>query len=127
MLHERWGLDTQAERHDLDSYVDSHLLTGKAALPERLCQLKQDGVRRVYLAPWKEDQTRGYRYDYLGFVKAAHAVGIEVYAWLAWPNVTLGFWKQHLDCCEIMALGQPARIFWREHVTLGLPRCFDLV
>lgn len=38
VLHERWGLDTQAERHDLDPYVDPDLLTGKAALPERLCQ-----------------------------------------------------------------------------------------
>ena len=107
VLHELWGLNIQAERHDLDPY-DPDLLTGKAALPERLRQWKQDGVRRVYLAAWKDDQTRGYRYDYLGFVKAAHAAGIEVYAWLAWPNVTLGFWKQHPDCRKIMALGQPA-------------------
>ena len=125
VLHERWGLDAQAERHDLDLYVDPDLLTGRAALQERLRQWKQDGMRRVYLAAWKENQTRGYRYDYAGFVKAAHAAGIEVYAWLAWPNVTLGFWK-HPDCREITALGQPARIFWREHVALELPRCFDL-
>ena len=126
VLHERWGLDAQAERHDLDLYVDPDLLTGKVALPERLRQWKQSGVRRVYLAAWKEDQTRGYSYDYAGFVKAAHAASVEVYAWLAWPNVTLGFWKQHPDCREVTALGQPARIFWREHVALEVPRCFDL-
>ena len=126
VLHERWGLDAQAERHDLDLYVDPDLLTGKVALPERLKQWKQSGVRRVYLAAWKEDQTRGYRYDYPGFVKAAHAAGVEVFAWLSWPNVTLGFWKQHPDCREVTALGQPARIFWREHVALEVPRCFDL-
>ncbi|WP_424950657.1 hypothetical protein [Deinococcus sp.] len=126
VLHERWGLDTPAERHDLDLYVDPDLLTGKMTLPERLRQWQQDGVRRVYVAAWKEDQTRGYRYDYAGFVKAAHAAGIEVYAWLAWPNVTLGFWKQHPDCREITASGLPAHVFWREHVALELPRCFDL-
>lgn len=126
VLSERWGLNPQAERHDLDLYVDPDLLTGSATLQQRLRQWKASGVQRVYLAAWKEDQTRGYTYPYAGFLSAAHDAGIEVYAWLAWPHVSLGFWKQHPDCREQTAAGTPAHIFWREHVALGVPRCFDL-
>jgi hypothetical protein len=83
------------------------------------------GVARVYVAGWKDDRRTNTHYDYAQFVRVMHESNIKVMAWLEWPHVNFSFGSQHPECREKTATGKDARIFWREHVALEVPGCFE--
>jgi hypothetical protein len=124
-LESEFGVQPVAERMDIDLYVDPDLV-GAASAKELSIRWAQAGIRRIYLSAWKDDRENHGRFDYVSFVDTMHRRGIEVYAWLEWPHVNRSFWNLHPECRERTADDGYARIFWREHVALEVPACFDL-
>jgi hypothetical protein len=125
VLSREFGLLPQAAANETELYVDPDLEDG-ARLEELAVRWKQAGVRRLHIASWKDDAIKKFRYDYTAFVDVMHEAGIEVFAWVEWPHINFSFWEAHPECKEITATGDPAKIFWREHVALYLPNCFNL-
>ena len=118
------GVEPAVERRDIELYVDPDLEFPNS--PDILAEKwRTAGVKRVYLAAWKEDRLSGYRYPYDGFITAMHERNIEVFAWVEWPHINSSFWREHPECRELTATGQPAHIFWRESVAIEVPACFD--
>ncbi len=124
-LESEFGVQPIAERMDIDLYVDPDLL-GSTSSKELSIKWAQAGIRRIYLSAWKDDRENLDRFDYVSFVDTMQRRGIEVYAWLEWPHVNRSFWNLHPNCRERTADMGYARIFWREHVALEVPACFDL-
>jgi hypothetical protein len=124
-LESEFGVQPVAERMDIDLYVDPDLV-GATTPKELSIRWAQAGIRRIYLSAWKDDRENHGRFDYVSFVDTMHRRGIEVYAWLEWPHVNRSFWNLHPECRERTADDGYARIFWREHVALEVPACFDL-
>ncbi len=124
-LQSEFAVEPMVERRDIELYVDPDLevTLGHRELAARW---RRFGISRIYLAAWKDDRLTKTHYDYAGFVRAMHAEGIKVLAWVEWPHVNFSFWKMHPECREISATGVPAKIFWREHVALSVPRCYEL-
>jgi hypothetical protein len=123
LIYQEFAVEPVAERRDWDLYLDPDL--EKGSMEEFAERWVAAGVRRVYIAAWKDDRRTNSHYDYAKFVRIMHEANIEVMAWLEWPHVNFSFWEQHPECIEKTATGVDARIFWREHVALGVPGCFE--
>ncbi len=125
VLREHWDLRPRVERTGFDMFVDPDdhpTLSSK----ELVQQLSDAGVRRIYLAGWKRNVATKFLFDYKKFVNEAHAVDLQVFAWVAWPYVDFSFWAEHPDCRERTGDGLAARVNWRELAAVELPECFDL-
>jgi hypothetical protein len=123
LIYQEFAVEPVAERRDWDLYLDPDL--EKGSMEEFAERWVAAGVRRVYIAAWKDDRRTNTHYDYAKFVRIMHEANIEVMAWLEWPHINFSFWEQHPECIEKTATGVDARIFWREHVALGVPGCFE--
>ena len=124
ILSEQWGISPRVERRGFDLYVDPDE-EGKVK-PDVLTQRWADaGVRRVYVAGWKQNADVDWRYDYRALARAAHKRHLEVYAWLEWPHVDFSFWRRHADCRERTAEGRVGKVNWRELVAVEVPDCFE--
>lgn len=126
ILQTEFGVDPVVERRDIELYVDPDLESKEVSHSDLAKKWRRLGISRVYLAAWKDDRLTKTHYDYAGFVHAMHAEGIKVLAWVEWPHVNFSFWKMYPECREVTATGVPARIFWREHVALNIPHCYEL-
>ncbi len=124
LLDQEFGIEPNAERRDVDLYLDPDLETN-VTLEQLGKRWSAAGVARVYVAAWKFDFRTNTGYDYAEFVRVMHEFDIKVLAWLEWPHVNFSFWSQHPECREKTATGADARIFWREHVALSVPGCFE--
>jgi hypothetical protein len=124
MLESEFGVEPIAERRDIDLYLDPDLETN-TSLRDLADRWSNAGIARVYIAGWKDDRRTNTHYDYSEFVRVMHESNIKVMAWLEWPHVNFSFWSQHPECIEKTATGADARIFWREHVALSVPGCFE--
>jgi hypothetical protein len=124
MLESEFGVEPIAERRDIDLYLDPDLETN-TSLRDLADRWSNAGIARVYIAGWKDDRRTNTHYDYNEFIRVMHESNIKVMAWLEWPHVNFSFWSQHPECIEKTATGADARIFWREHVALGVPGCFE--
>ena len=124
LLDQEFGIEPNAERRDIDLYLDPDLETN-VTLEQLGKRWSAAGVARVYVAAWKFDLRTNTGYDYAEFVRVMHEFDIKVLAWLEWPHVNFSFWSQHPECREKTATGADARIFWREHVALSVPGCFE--
>lgn len=124
LLHERWKLQPRVERTDLELYVDTDADPTRS--PVSLARnWKRQGVSRVYVAAWKVIERSKYTYDYRKLVAAAHSQGIDVYAWIEWPQISMDFWRGRDECREITATGVPAKIAWRELVAVEVEECYE--
>ncbi|MCX6134374.1 MAG: hypothetical protein NTU47_11225 [Ignavibacteriales bacterium] len=79
------------------------------------------GIRAVHAAAWYYHDTPSY--DYKRLIDAAHKNGIVVYAWLEWPHVGPGFWKQHPEWRQKNALLQDAKLDFLHLMDLQNPDC----
>lgn len=82
-------------------------------------------VRAVHVAGWNLDfNDPADNFDYAGLIRALHAKGVLVYAWLEPPFVTLQFWDSHPACRERTGTGREAEVDWRKLIALEDPACF---
>jgi hypothetical protein len=124
-LEKFFGLLPRFASNGLELYVDPDLESGRS-MRELAAAWKSNGVRRLFVAAWKDDKRNGRHYDYKAFVSAMHEQNIEVFAWLEWPHVNFSFWDMHPYCKEKTATGADAQVFWRSEVALTVDKCFDL-
>ena len=124
LLRDILGIEPGASRPGISLYVDPGALP--RADPEALAdQWQATGVRRIYLAGWEFGFDAGNA-DYDGYITAAHARGIAVYAWLAPPMVNERMWREQPQCREKTAVGRDAVGDWRRLIALEDPACLAL-
>ena len=109
-------------RNALDVYFDAGY---RYNLPvEKLAaQWHQWGIRAIHAAAWYQSNTPSY--DYKRLIDAAHKNGIVVYAWLEWPHVGPGFWRQHPEWRQKNALLQDAKLDFLHLMDLQNPDCLN--
>jgi len=109
-------------RNALDVYFDAGY---RYNLPiEKLAPLWREwGIRAVHAAAWYQSNTPPY--DYRRLIDAAHKNGIVVYAWLEWPHIGPGFWRQHPEWRQKNALLQDARLDFLHLMDLQNPDCLN--
>jgi len=109
-------------RNALDVYFDAGY---RYNLPiEKLAALwRAWGIRAIHAAAWYQSDTPPY--DYKRLIDAAHKNGIVVYAWLEWPHVGPGFWKQHPEWRQKNALLQDAKLDFLHLMDLQNPDCLN--
>ena len=109
-------------RNALDVYFDAGY---RYSIPiESLAVLWREwGIRAVHAAAWYYGNTPPY--DYKRLIDAAHKNGIVVYAWLEWPHVGPGFWKQHPEWRQKNALLQDAKLDFLHLMDLQNPDCLN--
>lgn len=109
-------------RNALDVYFDAGY---RFSIPiEKLAALwRVWGIRAVHAAAWYQNDTPSY--DYKRLIDAAHKNGIVVYAWLEWPHVGPGFWKQHPEWRQKNALLQDAKLDFLHLMDLQNPDCLN--
>ncbi len=107
-------------RNAIDAYFDPGF---RYDLPiEKLAAMwRQWGIHAVHAAAWYRYDSPPY--DYRRLIRAAHENGILVYAWLEWPYVGTGFWKQHPEWRAKNALLQDAEIEFLQLMDLQKPEC----
>jgi len=109
-------------RNALDVYFDAGY---RYSIPiESLAALWREwGIRAVHAAAWYYGNTPPY--DYKRLIDAAHKNGVVVYAWLEWPHVGPGFWKQHPEWRQKNALLQDAKLDFLHLMDLQNPDCLN--
>lgn len=109
-------------RNGIDAYFDAGYRNNVPI--EKLATLwRQWGIRAVHAAAWYCYSSPPY--DYNRLIRAAHANGILVYAWLEWPHMGTGFWNQHPEWRQKNALGQDAKINFLHLMDLQNPDCLN--
>ena len=109
-------------RNALDVYFDAGY---RYSIPiESLAVLWREwGIRAVHAAAWYYCNTPPY--DYKRLIDAAHKNGVVVYAWLEWPHIGPGFWKQHPEWRQKNALLQDAKLDFLHLMDLQNPNCLN--
>jgi len=85
---------------------------------------RQAGIAALHVAAWHFHEPDHGRDEYLKkLIRACHARGILVYAWLELPHVSESFWDQNPHCREKTAILQDAHLDWRKLMNLADPAC----
>ncbi len=82
---------------------------------------RSQGVRVIHAAGWHVYPK--WTYDYARLIELCHANGILVYLWLAPPQVSEKFWKEHPEWREKNYRGEDAKPSWRFPVALTDSSC----
>jgi uncharacterized protein YdaL len=82
---------------------------------------RSEGIRAIHAAGWHVYPK--WTYDYARLVDLCHANGILVYLWLAPPQVSERFWREHPEWREKNYKGDDARPSWRFPVALTDSSC----
>jgi hypothetical protein len=123
-LEEVFGISPRVELSGWDLYADPDDYLGQT--PKQLAAAwKTAGVRRVYIAGWKQNGLARTRYDYKTLVGALHQQGIQAFAWLGWPYVDAGTLTRYPQCQDRTASGKLAEFGGQSFVALAVPECFD--
>ncbi len=123
-LAAHWGIRPRASRPGVDVFVDLDTERG-VSIRELVARWSAAGAKRVFVPAWKQNDDMPWRFDYRPLLKAAHARGIEVWAWVEWPHVDFSFWRRNPDCRERTATGNEAKVNWKELVAVEVPDCFE--
>jgi hypothetical protein len=124
-LEEAFGISPRVQQSGWDIYADPDDYLGQT--PKQLAAVwKIAGVRRVYIAGWKQNDLARTRYDYKTLVDLLHRQGIQAFAWLGWPYVDVSTLTSHPECQDRTASGTLAEFGGQGFVALAVPECFDL-
>jgi hypothetical protein len=86
------------------------------------------GINQVHVGAWDFWDPAPVTDAYLErLLAAAHAEGIQVYAWLELPHVSTDFWQKHPAWREKTATLADAHLDWRYLVNLMNPDCAKAV
>jgi hypothetical protein len=123
-LEEAFGISPRVELNGWDIYADPDDYLGQS--PKQLAAAwKTAGVRRVYIAGWKQNHLARTRYDYKTLVGLLHQRGIQAFAWLGWPYIDVSTLTEYPECQDRTASGQLAQFGGQGFVALAIPECFE--